>query len=222
MLGLIASYDGENGVLMFHVEQTGGKQRDVQYSLRWPDSAYEGLREWTLPRTVTSLPAVVNLADTTVPVEGRWRFHGEEGWEDCVPMEFGKGKGKFEIEFLEDRPGDADPDLDVMAMVGDFPSVFRITLPRKRGGWKAGEKITRTGRSMERGPGQKFRTGGFVATSRQFRITGLESQVALRKVKAACPCRAERHPRAYMVRTGQSLSPAEKKELLKQPEVKHG
>lgn len=219
MIHLIAQYDGTNGILMFPVEQNPNSG-DVEYRLRWPESAHPALREWGRVRTVTRLPAQIPLVDPAVAVEGQWRLAGDQGWEDCIPAEFGEGVGDFEIEFLKIRWADADPDLDVMGMVGDFPAVFRITLPAWT--FKAPEKFTVTGSSMSRGPGQYFRPGGFVAESSCYRITGLSSQATLLPVAKAVPGRITSLSRGFMVKTGRRLQGAELDEFLKQKEVSHG
>lgn len=209
MLALIASSEGESAVLMFPVEQTD-KPREVQYRLRWPRSAHAALREWSKPRTLTSIPAAVRMADPAAPAEAQWRVPGDDAWRKCVPMTFAKSRGEFRVDFLVDRPEQADPDLDAMALVGGFPSVYRIRLPFKVGGWRAGDTVTLPGDGMEDGPGQSFPPGGFNAVSSCLRITGLSSQVTLRKAKSGQPgatCR--RHPRAFMVRTGERLAPDE-------------
>jgi hypothetical protein len=232
MLALIASPEGESAVLMFPVEQTD-KPREVQYRLRWPRSAHATLKEWSKPRTLTSLPAVVRMADPAAPAEAQWRVPGDGAWRKCVPMSFAKSRGEFRVDFLADRPEKADPDLDAMALVGGFPSVYRIRLPFRAGGWSAGESVTLPGEGMEDSPGQSFPPGGFTAVSSAMRITGLSSQVTLRKAKSGQPgAKCRRHPRAFMVRTGERLAPDEiamlKKEAdrlekeAQEKEVPHG
>lgn len=209
MLALIAYPEAESAVLMFPVEQTD-KSREVQYRLRWPGSAHAALREWAKPRTLTTIPASVRMADPAEPAEAQWRIPGETAWRKCVPMRFARSSGEFRVDFLMDRPDEADPDLDAMALVGGFPSVYRIRLPFKAGGRKVGESVTLPGEGMEDGPGQSFLPGGFIAVSSSLRITGLSSQVTLRKAKSGQPgAKCRRHPRAFMVCTGERLAPDE-------------
>jgi hypothetical protein len=219
VIHLIASYDGTNGILMFPVEQNASKG-DVQYRLRWPESEHAALREWSRPRTVTRLPLRFALVDPAVPVEAQWRFAGDEGWEDCVPTEFGDGVGEFDVTFLADRAADDERELEVMGMSGDFPAVFRIFLPA--GSWSAGESIKLTGIGLQKGPGQYFSPGGFVSESARFRIRGLKSQATLLPVEKAVAGKPDAKSRGFMVMTGSRLKGNELDEFLKQKEVSRG
>lgn len=202
---------------MFHVEQTI-PVNGVEYRLRWPGSAHDSLCDWGVPRSISNLPYVFSLTDPSVEVQGQWRIEGEEGWEDCQAMEFGGGSAAFEIEFLEDRPATAERELDAMGMNGDFPAVFRITLP-DGAAWNAGDKISIDGESSQHGPGQYFQPGAFVSESSRLRITGTDSsQVALLSVESAVPGLSTHPQRAFMIRTG-TLPPEEKENFINQPEV---
>lgn len=221
VLALIASYDGENALLMFHVEQTISRQRDVEYRLRWPKSAYAALKEWSQKNTASRVPIIVGLSDKQVPVEAQWRFKGEEGWEDCVPMVIEPSVGIFEVHILSDRTADDDLKIDAMAMVGDYPSVYQINLPYRFDGYRAGEVLTLEGLSQSVSHGQFFRRGEFVARSSRLAIIGQSSQVTLRNVECAMPSKADHLKKAFMITTGQKLNESEMAAFLAEKEVKH-
>jgi hypothetical protein len=219
VLALIASYDGENALLMFHVEQTISPQRDVEYRLRSPDSTYAALQEWSKPRTSSRVPIKVNIVDTSVPLEAQWRFKGEQGWEDCVPMEIDPSVGRFEVHILQDRAENADLEIDAMCMVGDYPSVYLVKLPFRAGGYKQGEVIEAYGQSQRVSPGQFFQRGEFIARSTRLAVIGQESQVTLRNVDQAIPRKAHFHKKAMLIVTGKKLSESELTAFLKEKEV---